>query len=204
MRDTPTAGTSLSWRSSSLTVRSRQDDIPGHRTTPNDTRQLMRSGSCIGWRVSPVRASQSLRPSSVAGSPGLPLGQMRFLVLGPLEVMDDGDQPVQIAGAKERMILAHLIANADRVVPTDDLIDELWGENPPRTAERTLRSYVSRLRHFLDPDRSTEVATEILRSRGDGYELIADGHQIDAVRFEQLTGEGHRLIEEGNPEEADL
>ena len=44
-----------------------------------------------------------------------------------------------IAGAKERTILAHLIANADRVVPSDDLIDELWGDHPPRTAEKTLR-----------------------------------------------------------------
>ena len=129
---------------------------------------------------------------------------MRFLVLGPLEVTDDGGQPVRIAGAKERTILAHLIADADRVVPTDDLIDELWGENPPRTADRTLRSYVSRLRRLLEPHRSTAVATEILRSRGDGYELIADGHEIDAVRFEQLAREGHRLLEVGNPVEADL
>ncbi len=129
---------------------------------------------------------------------------MRFLVLGPLEVMDDGGQPLQIAGAKERTLLAHLIANADRVVPADDLIDELWGENPPRTAERTLRSYVSRLRRSLDPERSTEAATETLRSRGDGYELIADGHQIDAVRFEALAGEGHRLLGAGNPDDADL
>ena len=127
---------------------------------------------------------------------------MRFLVLGPLEVMDDRGQPVRIAGAKERTILAHLIANADRVVPTDDLIDELWGEDPPRTAERTLRSYISRLRRFLDPDPSTEMATEILRSRGDGYELTADGHRIDAVRFEQLAGEGHRFLEVGDPEGA--
>ncbi|MDP9184868.1 MAG: winged helix-turn-helix domain-containing protein, partial [Actinomycetota bacterium] len=129
---------------------------------------------------------------------------MRFLVLGPLEVMDDGGLPVQIAGAKERMILAHLIANADSVVPTDDLIDELWGEGPPRTAERTLRSYVSRLRRVLEPGRSAEKATEILRSRGDGYELIADGHQIDAVRFERLAEEGHRLLAVGSPTDAEL
>jgi len=129
---------------------------------------------------------------------------MRFFVLGPLEVMDDGGQLVQIAGAKERALLAHLIANADRVVPADDLIDELWGENPPRTAERTLRSYVSRLRRSLEPDRSAEGATETLRSRGDGYELIADGHQIDAARFEALAREGHRLLGAGNPSEADL
>ena len=129
---------------------------------------------------------------------------MRFLVLGPLEVMDDGGQLVQIAGAKERALLAHLIANADRVVPADDLIDELWGENPPRTAARTLRSYVSRLRRSLDPDRSAEGGTETLRSRGDGYELLADGHQIDAARFEALAREGHRLLGAGNPSEADV
>ncbi len=141
--------------------------------------------------------------ASVAGPPGLPLRQMRFLVLGPLEVMDGGGQPLPLTGAKERTLLAQLIANADRVVPADDLIDELWGENPPRTAERTLRSYVSRLRRSLGPDRSSEGATQILRSRGDGYELITDGHEIDAVRFEQLAGEGHRLLEGGNPEDAD-
>ena len=128
---------------------------------------------------------------------------MRFLVLGPLEVIDDGGQPIRIAGAKERTILAHLIANVDRVVPTDDLTDALWGEDPPRTAERTIRSYVSRLRRSLEPDRSIEASTEILRSRSDGYELNADGHEIDAVRFEQLAEEGHRLIEGGNPQEAD-
>ncbi|HEX3300521.1 MAG TPA: BTAD domain-containing putative transcriptional regulator, partial [Actinomycetota bacterium] len=128
---------------------------------------------------------------------------MRFLVLGPLEVIDDGDQPVEIAGAKERTILAHLIANADHVVPADDLIDELWAENPPRTAEKTLRSYVSRLRRSLEPDRSAEAANGILRSRGDGYELLADGHQIDAIRFEHLAKEGNRLLVDGSPTEAD-
>jgi WD40 repeat protein/DNA-binding SARP family transcriptional activator len=129
---------------------------------------------------------------------------MRFLVLGPLEVIDDGGRPVPIAGAKERTILAQLIANADRVVPADDLIEALWGESPPRTAERTLRSYVSRLRRFLESDRSAEGATEVIRSRGDGYELIADGHQIDALRFVELAGEGRRLLERGNDKEADL
>ena len=127
---------------------------------------------------------------------------MRFLVLGPLEVIDDGGQPIPIAGAKERTILAHLIANVDRVVPTDDLTDALWGEDPPRTAERTIRSYVSRLRRALEPGSGREP-TEILRTRSDGYELMAAGPEIDAVRFEQLAGEGHRFLESGNPEEAD-
>ena len=74
---------------------------------------------------------------------------MRFLVLGPLEVVDDRGRSVPIAGAKERTILALLIARAGRVVPADDLIEALWRDEPPRTAERTLVSYVSRLRREL-------------------------------------------------------
>jgi WD40 repeat protein/DNA-binding SARP family transcriptional activator len=127
---------------------------------------------------------------------------MRFLVLGPLEVMEEGEDPVQIAGSKERTILAFLIAHAGHVVSADDLIDELWGENPPRTAQRTLGSYVSRLRRSLEPD-SSPRATEFVRSRGDGYELAAAGHEIDAVRFQGLAAEGHRLLGTGRYDEAD-
>jgi WD40 repeat protein/DNA-binding SARP family transcriptional activator len=128
---------------------------------------------------------------------------MRFLVLGPLEVAEEGGDPLRIAGSKERTILASLIARAGRVVPTDALIDELWGEDPPRTAERTLGSYVSRLRRALEEGHSPDGTPDIIRSRGDGYALATDGHEIDAVRFEQLAGEGHRLLSAGHPDEAD-
>src|SRR5256886_15120551 len=57
---------------------------------------------------------------------------MRFLVLGPLEGAKAGREPLPIAGSKERTILACLIARAGRVVPVDDLIEELWGDHPPR------------------------------------------------------------------------
>jgi DNA-binding SARP family transcriptional activator/WD40 repeat protein len=128
---------------------------------------------------------------------------MRFLVLGPLEVAEEGGDPLRIAGSKERKILACLIARAGRIVPTDALIDELWGEDPPRTAERTLGSYVSRLRRALEEGHSPDGTPDIIRSRGDGYALTTDGHEIDAVRFEQLADEGHRLVSAGRPDEAD-
>jgi DNA-binding SARP family transcriptional activator len=71
---------------------------------------------------------------------------VRFLVLGPLEVVADGGDSLPIAGSKERTVLAFLLARWGRVVSVDDLIEELWGEHPPRTAEKTVGSYVSRLR----------------------------------------------------------
>jgi WD40 repeat protein/DNA-binding SARP family transcriptional activator len=128
---------------------------------------------------------------------------MRLLVLGPLEVTEEGGDPLPIAGSKERTVLACLIARAGRVVPVDDLIEELWGEHPPRTAEKTLGSYVSRLRRALQPGRSNGSGAHVIVSRGDGYSLDYAGHEIDTIRFEQLAGEGHRLLDSGRPREAD-
>ncbi|MDP9331642.1 MAG: winged helix-turn-helix domain-containing protein [Actinomycetota bacterium] len=128
---------------------------------------------------------------------------MRFLILGPLEVAEAGGEPLPIAGSKERTILACLIARAGRVVPVDDLIEELWGDRPPRNPEKALVSYVSRLRRALRPGRPSDADPELISFRGDGYILEADGHLVDAIRFEQLAGEGHRLLDTGRPAGAD-
>ena len=96
---------------------------------------------------------------------------MRFLVLGPLEVAEEGGEPLPIAGSKERTILACLIARAGRVVPVDDLIEELWGDHPPRAPEKTLVSYVSRLRRDLQSRRSAGSNEDVIVFRADGYTL---------------------------------
>src|SRR5262245_28470211 len=127
---------------------------------------------------------------------------MRFLVLGPLEVTGNGGEPVSLAGAKERTILADLIAHAGGVVSVDALIEELWGEDPPRTAEKTLGSYISRLRRALEPDRPPGSSGGLISSRGGGYELDTDLHEVDALRFEQLAAEGRQLLDEGRSQDA--
>src|SRR2546422_1001730 len=58
---------------------------------------------------------------------------LEFRILGPLEVVRDG-QLAPLAGKKQRALLAALIVRANEVVSTDRLIDDVWGENPPRTA----------------------------------------------------------------------
>src|SRR5438093_5269346 len=128
---------------------------------------------------------------------------MRFLVLGPLEVAEAGGEPLPIAGSKERTILACLIARVGRVVPTDDLIEELWGDSPPRAPEKTLISYVSRLRRDLRPRGPASSTAHVIVYRADGYTLEREGHQIDAITFEHLAEKGHRLLDAGHPEEAD-
>jgi DNA-binding SARP family transcriptional activator len=128
---------------------------------------------------------------------------MRFLVLGPLEVMAEGGDPLPIAGSKERTVLAFLLARRGRVVSVDDLIEELWGEHPPRTAEKTVGSYVSRLRRALRLGQSPGSNHDVIVSRRPGYALESAGHLIDAISFEQLASDGHRLLAAGRPREAD-
>ena len=128
---------------------------------------------------------------------------MRFLVLGPLEVSEEGGNQLAIAGAKERTILAHLIARAGRVVSVDDLIEELWGGEPPRAPEKTLASYVSRLRRDLRVRSAADANGDVIVFRSDGYALEADGNEIDAATFERLASDGHRLLGSGHFDEAD-
>src|SRR6266540_6914273 len=80
-------------------------------------------------------------------------GRVRFLVLGPLEILD-GERPVPLGSAKQRLLLAALLVHANTVVSVDRLADLLWGDEPPADAAGTLQSYVSRLRAVLEPQRA--------------------------------------------------
>src|SRR5262245_60644665 len=119
---------------------------------------------------------------------------MEFLLLGPLEVRDDG-RSVPIRGAKQRALLALLLLNANEVVSRDRLIDELWGERAAGTAGHSLDHQVSRLRKLLEP-------TDLLVTKAGGYVLNVAPEQIDTSRFEHLLAEGRGANAAGDPEAA--
>ena len=98
-------------------------------------------------------------------------GSMEFSVLGPLRVVGP-DGPIEIRGAKERLLLAHLIAYAGRTVGTVQLIDGLWGEDPPRSSGKALQNCVMRLRNALEPQRAG--APTVLVTEGHGYRLSVE------------------------------
>ena len=68
---------------------------------------------------------------------------MDFRLLGPLEVVDDGDRSLALGGAKQRALLAVLLLHANDVVSTERLVDEVWGESPPATVAKSIQVYVS-------------------------------------------------------------
>ncbi len=76
---------------------------------------------------------------------------MRFSVLGPLQVLDDQGEIVDLGGRQPRITLAVLLVAAGRPVGVEALIDAIWGSEPPASAPGTLQSYVSRLRRRIGP-----------------------------------------------------
>jgi DNA-binding SARP family transcriptional activator/tetratricopeptide (TPR) repeat protein len=109
---------------------------------------------------------------------------MEFHVLGPLEVVEQG-RALSLGGPKQRAVLAVLVLHANEVVPTDRLIDELWGERPPKTAGAYLQNCVSRLRKVL--------GAGLLETRPPGYVLSVEPELVDARRFERLVREAKGL-----------
>ncbi|MGH2446434.1 MAG: BTAD domain-containing putative transcriptional regulator, partial [Candidatus Limnocylindria bacterium] len=102
---------------------------------------------------------------------------MRYQILGPLDAFTDG-APVSLGGPKQRLVLAVLLIEADRVVSDDRLVDELWTDEPPDGARHAIQTYVSELRRVL--------TDEIVRE-GRGYRIVLDRELVDAHRFETLV-----------------
>jgi predicted ATPase/DNA-binding SARP family transcriptional activator len=99
-------------------------------------------------------------------------------VLGPVELRRDGD-PVPLAGAPQRVVLARLALAQGRVVPVADLVDALWVDEPPDNAVGNLHSYVSRLRRGTGPD--------AVRREPAGYRLDLPAEAVDVARMERLV-----------------
>ena len=107
---------------------------------------------------------------------------LRFHLLGPLEARRDG-VPVELGPRKQRAVLALLLLNANRVVPTERLIDGLWGDSPPDTARSALQVYIAGLRKALGADGS------VLRTASPGYVLDVQPGTLDLDRFTSLGEE---------------
>ena len=78
---------------------------------------------------------------------------MDFRVLGPLEVIDDAGAALPLGACRQRAVLAVLVRRAARVTPVADLIDAVYGLEPPPSASNAVQVYVSSLRKLLGPDR---------------------------------------------------
>jgi len=102
----------------------------------------------------------------------------QFRLLGPLEASANG-KPVALPGGKPSALLARLLLDAGRVVAVETLVESLWGERAPASAQKVLQVYISQLRKVL--------GAGLIETRAPGYLLQAARDEHDLGRFEALA-----------------
>ena len=110
----------------------------------------------------------------------MPGERLDVRLLGPV-LAYAGARRLDLGPRKQRLVFAILALEANRVVPVDRLVELAWPVDAPRTAAHAVRVCVSGLRSALAGRVDAEIDT-----RGAGYALRADPHQVDAARFRQL------------------
>lgn len=118
---------------------------------------------------------------------------MRFRVLGPLEVWAGEPRTWCAVGApKWRALLAVLLARRGQLVSIDQLVEEIWGQEPPAHARKLVSLYVLRLRRLL-----ADPAGGLLVTRSPGYLLRCGAGEVDAGVFETMLAAGRRELSAG-------
>src|SRR5690242_15179148 len=110
---------------------------------------------------------------------------MQVRILGPFQ-LEEGGRRITIGGVRQRAVLASLLLHANEVVPSEQLLVDLWGEDCPASAANALQAAISRLRRVLPPGR--------LISRVPGYVLRIFPEELDVEQFEQLVSEGRDAL----------
>ncbi|RIV31604.1 AfsR/SARP family transcriptional regulator [Micromonospora radicis] len=110
---------------------------------------------------------------------------LTFDLLGPIRAWSGGEE-IDLGSPQQRATLAVLLLHEGTVVTVDELVRAVWGDEPPRAAVTTVRTYVSRLRRVQAPrpDGSTGLR---IRSIGRGYSLDVPSDSVDVVRFRRHT-----------------
>jgi DNA-binding SARP family transcriptional activator/WD40 repeat protein len=142
--------------------------------TPDETDETSVADVVIARDVAEQAPNGRRRPSGAS---------LQFRILGALEV-GRSDESIALGGPQQRAVLAHLIVRVNELVPTDVLVDEIWGDEAPESARSTIYTYVSHLRKQLGASR--------IEGRTPGYRLRLDPSELDAARFDKLVNDARK------------
>ncbi|MEU8891114.1 AfsR/SARP family transcriptional regulator [Streptomyces sp. NPDC048442] len=130
---------------------------------------------------------------------------MAIDVLGPLELRMGSDRRAKPTAPKERQVLSLLLMNPSQAVPVSVLVDELWVNEPPKTALTIVQTYVLNLRKTLSRNfkiPAPQVSRELLRTCNGGYLFETDGCHFDLREYQRLAAAGKHALELGDPAHA--
>ena len=116
---------------------------------------------------------------------------MEVRLLGPLRVEADDGSPIAVNGARLRALLGRLAIDVGRVVPADQLFDDLYGEEMPQSVANALQGLVSKLRRVLG-------RPQAIVNRGGGYALELAPDSVDLIAFDLLASAGRDAQQRGD------
>ncbi|MEU3610474.1 BTAD domain-containing putative transcriptional regulator [Streptomyces sp. NPDC035033] len=120
---------------------------------------------------------------------------MRYLILGTTEALGPDGTPLPLGGARLRALLAALALRGGRAVPVGELVDDVYGDDPPLDAPAALQALVGRLRRILGREAVAAVP-------GPGYRLAASPEDIDLYVFERRAADAAARLDAGDPASA--
>ena len=109
-------------------------------------------------------------------------GLLLVRLLGPVRAWQ-GNRELELGGPQRQVVLALLALRANQAVSRSELIDGIWGEDPPPSAVNALHVHVAGLRRALEPNRASRAPAKFLLASGPGYSLRLEHGQLDAQVF---------------------
>ncbi|MBU3867829.1 winged helix-turn-helix domain-containing protein, partial [Streptomyces sp. 4503] len=116
---------------------------------------------------------------------------LRFTVLGPVRAFR-GEEQLSTGSPQQRALLAALLLRGGRTATAPELVDALWGDDPPDAAIAALRTYASRLRKAFTPH------SDILVSESGGYAVQVGLGALDIDVAESLAAEAEKARHSGD------
>ncbi|GAA2457585.1 AfsR/SARP family transcriptional regulator [Streptomyces macrosporus] len=117
--------------------------------------------------------------------------RLRFAVLGPVRAWRDGEA-VSVGSPQQRALLAALLLRGGQTATAQELVDALWGEEPPQRALAALRTYASRLRKALGAEALISESGGYAIRLGPDTELDVDTAAVRASEAEKAASDGDR------------
>ncbi|PLW71510.1 transcriptional regulator [Streptomyces sp. SCUT-3] len=127
---------------------------------------------------------------------------MQFNLIGPFEIVNDNGGRISPGMPKVRQTLSVLLTRPGEIASTDSLIQELWGDEPPRSATTTLQTYVYHARKLLEEEGAVGAGRSLLVTQSQGYMADVSGHRVDVTEFERLVTKSQSALNRGDAEQA--
>lgn len=139
-----------------------------------------------------TRAAPSAAEPADQTGPGV-----RIDLLGALRVRV-GDDTVALGPPAQQRLLGVLALHPGKVMSKADLVDLLWGTDPPPSCQALLYTYVARLRRLLAPATTDDSQATVIRRQNGGYGLFPARDRSDLLQFNELVARLPHIREPGN------